>query len=302
LLAEHLGISAGEIRKSMESTGSLIGAIESLRGRERTLEPLDEQLDPPAIRITPDIDWIDPEKPYRPEIIVENLMNGHESKSSGTYHWAGLAITAFLAIALALAWRWGPLAHVFDIESLIALGSFLRRNYLAPVFVVAAYMIGGLVVFPITILIVATALLFGPLTSLFYALLGVLASASFTYFLGHQLGRKTIRRMLGERINTLSKRVAKQGILTMAIARNLPIAPFTIVNIVAGASHVQFKDYLIGTIIGMAPGTVALTMLSDRFKAVFLHPGLTNIVILFAVALIVMLGAIVVQRFIRKKT
>ena len=192
-------------------------------------------------------------------------MNGHESKSSGTYHWAGLAITAFLAITLAVAWRWGPLADAFDIKSLIELGSSLQQNYLAPVFVLMAYLIGGLVVFPVTILIATTALLFGPLTSLFYAILGVLASASFTYFLGHQIGRKTIRRMLGERVNTLSKRVAKQGILTMAIIRNLPIAPFTLVNIVAGASHVRFKDYLIGTFIGMIPGTVALTTLSDRF-------------------------------------
>ena len=44
----------------------------------------------------------------------------------------------------------------------------------------------------------------------------------------------------------------------MAVVRNLPVAPFTIVNMVAGASHIKLGDFLLGTALGMAPGIVAI--------------------------------------------
>jgi len=52
--------------------------------------------------------------------------------------------------------------------------------------------------------------------------------------------------------------MAKQGILTVAMIRNIPVAPFTIVNLIAGASHIRLKDYLIGTALGMLPGRLGV--------------------------------------------
>ncbi|MFX6226245.1 VTT domain-containing protein, partial [Acinetobacter baumannii] len=68
-----------------------------------------------------------------------------------------------------------------------------------------------------------------------------------------------LRDMLGPRINNLSRRFAQRGIAAMAVVRLLPIAPFTVVNVVAGASHLGLRDYLLGTLIGMTPG-IALTV------------------------------------------
>ena len=36
----------------------------------------------------------------------------------------------------------------------------------------------------------------------------------------------------------------------------LPIAPFSIVNVVAGASHIRWSDFLLGTVIGLLPGII----------------------------------------------
>jgi len=52
----------------------------------------------------------------------------------------------------------------------------------------------------------------------------------------------------------------------MMILRNVPIAPFTVVNLIAGAARIPFRDFLIGTLIGMAPGIAALTILGDRLR------------------------------------
>ena len=58
----------------------------------------------------------------------------------------------------------------------------------------------------------------------------------------------------------------------MVIIRNLPIAPFTLVNMVAGASHVKFMDYILGTAVGMIPGILVITGLIESFILVVTRP------------------------------
>ena len=61
-----------------------------------------------------------------------------------------------------------------------------------------------------------------------------------------------------------SRAVTSQGILSVTAVRLVPIAPFTVVNLAAGALGISFRDYLIGTILGIAPGLIAMTLLGDR--------------------------------------
>ena len=42
----------------------------------------------------------------------------------------------------------------------------------------------------------------------------------------------------------------------MTAVRLVPVAPFTIVNLLAGAGHVRFRDFMIGTAVGMTPGII----------------------------------------------
>ena len=56
---------------------------------------------------------------------------------------------------------------------------------------------GGLVAFPVLLLIAATAAAFGPVLGFLYAAAGSLASATVTYALGLALGRDTLRAVIG---------------------------------------------------------------------------------------------------------
>jgi len=77
------------------------------------------------------------------------------------------------------------------------------------------------------------------------------------------------------------------------VIRIVPVAPFTVVNLVAGASHIRFRDFLIGTVLGMIPGIGAVTIFSDQLFAVMHKPSLDTVSILAAVALAIAAGAIV---------
>ncbi|HKQ30358.1 MAG TPA: VTT domain-containing protein, partial [Burkholderiales bacterium] len=139
-----------------------------------------------------------------------------------------------------------------------------------------------------TVLIVATVMVFGPLAGLGYALSGSLLGAIVSFGVGKLIGRRGVRRIAGEHINRLSRRLGKRGMLAVFVARILPLAPFTVVNLVAGVSHIRLRDYLLGTVFGMLPGMLAITIFSDRLAATLRNPSPTSLAVLaLAVAVIV---------------
>jgi phospholipase D1/2 len=136
---------------------------------------------------------------------------------------------------------------------------------------------------PVMLLIAVSGIVFGPFLGALYAIAGSMASATVAYGIGWWLGRDVVGRMLGPRINRLSRRIAKRGILAVIVVRIVPIAPFTVVNVVAGASHIRFRDYLIGTLLGMTPGIVVTVTFVHNLAEVVRKPSAWTIGILAAV-------------------
>jgi phospholipase D1/2 len=138
---------------------------------------------------------------------------------------------------------------------------------------------------------------FGPLVGGIYALGGALLSAAVTYTVGRHIGRQTVRRLSGRQLNRITRRLAKKGVLAIAVIRLLPVAPFSVVNAVIGASHIRFKDFLIGTALGMAPGIAITVIFVDRITAAVTDPGPGTYAALAAVAAIL----VGVATYVRKR-
>ena len=186
-------------------------------------------------------------------------------------------------------------------QSLFAALTLVRDMPAAPVVVLTTFVVGGLVVLPLTLLIVVTVLVFGPVYGFLYSLIGALLSAFATYGLGHWLGRDTVRRFAGPRVNRLSQRLAQRGVLAMMVVRILPIAPFSVVNVVAGASHIRFADFALGTVLGLLPGLLAMTVFIDRIAASLKNPRPLNWVLLAVVTALIALVAWSLQRLLRRR-
>jgi uncharacterized membrane protein YdjX (TVP38/TMEM64 family) len=73
------------------------------------------------------------------------------------------------------------------------------------------------------------------------------------------------------------------------IVRILPVAPFTIVNIMAGASEVRFRDFILGTLLGMLPGLVVMTFFGDRLQSAIRDPKVESFMILVALVVVLVL-------------
>lgn len=301
LLDEHLGVAAQQVQHGRVREGSLIRAVEALRGGERTLEPLEGEVPASIDEQVPDGALIDPERPLDVENIGSHILPKEHRKLASHRLVASTAVL-FTLLALAAAWRWTPLGEWLDIEMWAEQLAHLRGSWAVPAIVLSTFVIAGLAAVPITLLIVAAGALFGPFYGFIYAMAGTELSAIVTYFIGEHLGRQTLHRWAGSRVHRVSQHLGRRGLLTVVLIRLVPVAPFTVVNLVAGASHIGFRDFAIGSLLGIMPGALALTVFSDRIVAAVQEPDLSSFAMLAIVVLLMALGAWALRGWLPRHT
>jgi phospholipase D1/2 len=299
LLAEHLDVEPKEIAAHMDGHGSLIKAIEVLRGHDRTLKPLEVVASEWMEALPTATEWVDPEEAVEPESLVAEFIPEKSRQPAKKRIW-GIAFFILALLGLAAAWRWTPLGTWLDLKNLQSWGDGIRDHPAGFVFVVGFYGIASLAVIPVTVMIIATAFIFGPLDGAIYAVSGCVFAATLTYYLGFFIGRDTVRRLAGTRVNRLSRRLGRHGLFAIMTVRLLPLAPFTIVNMVAGASHIRFRDFLLGTVLGMGPGIAAITVFTRQLEKSIYDPGAGALGILLLVVGVIIVGVVITRRWLGK--
>jgi phospholipase D1/2 len=298
LLGEHLDVTEAECQKTLERTGRLHDAIASLAREEgRTLQPFTPVITSDLDAVVPISAWLDPEQPIEPEALVREFVPEEHGRSL-TARLLLLGTLVLAIVALTVIWRFTPLAHDINLASIVHWGRRIGTLPLAPLIVLGGYVVAAILSVPITVLIAATGLAFGAWPGLGYALGGTLLAAAATYGIGVTLGRDAVRRLAGARANRLSERIGRRGIVTMMILRLLPIAPFTVVNLVAGASHISLRDYLLGTMLGMLPGTVLTVTFAHQLVATIRHPGGGAWATLVAIGAALVGASVLLQRWL----
>lgn len=298
LLCEHLGCSRDELETAIDKAeGSLLRTIEQLGSDERRLAPLDPSVPEELDRQVPESAMLDPERPVDPDTLIDQFL-GREVRRPAGGRIVGLSLLIATLVVLTLAWRWSPLGEWLTPARLEDLAGSIPGSAWAPLAVLGAYIIGGLAAVPVTLLITVTALVFGPWFGLLYSFTGAILSAATTYGIGRLLGRDILRRVAGERLNHLSRRLGERGVLTVITVRIVPVAPFVIINLVAGVTHIRFRDYLLGTAIGMAPGVAGITIFADGLVAAVRDPSATNLIVLVLIALVVVAGGLALSRWV----
>ena len=298
LLAEHLASAPEVVAAEIERHGGgVIEAIEALKRPGRTLRPINPAVPRDTELIVPASALVDPERPAQPEAFVEAFVPSDvRSAMAGRIVRFALELLALAVIASAL--RWTPLGDLPWVERLADLVRAIVASPWAPLLVSAIYVAAGMLVIPITLLVIVTCVFFGPLPGAAYALAGALANALATYGAGRVLGRQIVRRIAGVRLNYITRKLARRGMMAVAILRLLPVAPYSIVNAVAGASRLRLREFLPGTLIGILPAVAVAATFVDRLQAALSEPGPVNHAALAAdVALIVIAATFVWYRF-----
>lgn len=241
--------------------------------------------------------WVDRERPVSPDRLIAQFMPETGKRPLAQRLLAGAIVVALILLVGGL-WRWTPLSDYLNLSVLMKMGYLLKSLPYASLAVIGCYILGGLLAMPVTVLIAASGMVFGAWQGGIYALVGTMLSALVTYALGRMLGRETVRSLAGPRINALSERIAARGVLAMVVLRVLPVAPFTVVNVMAGASHIRLRDYLLGTFLGMLPGIVLTVAFANQLARMLQNPDLESVLIVTGAGLLMAGVAFAIQRVV----
>jgi phosphatidylserine/phosphatidylglycerophosphate/cardiolipin synthase-like enzyme/uncharacterized membrane protein YdjX (TVP38/TMEM64 family) len=287
LLGHHCGVAAEVVAAKLAQTGSLIEAALALSSGGHALVPVEFDAETPG-DVTPLESFADPERPIELPAFVQGFV-GKRPPARRLGRFVKPLALAFFVVGLLLAWQFSPLSTWLDTGVIRSVLDEIADMPSAPFIVIALFIAGGVMVFPVLLLIAATAATFGPWLGFAYAGAGALASALVTYGLGVLLGRQAIDGVLGPRLNRIRRSIARRGVLAVAAVRMVPVAPFTLVNLVAGAIRIPLADYVLGTILGMAPGLILMSALGHQIFTMITEPTLGNMLLLL-VALLVWIG------------
>jgi uncharacterized membrane protein YdjX (TVP38/TMEM64 family) len=302
LLGEHLGVSAEAFSRELQARGSLIQAVESLRSSgRRSLSPVEPASPEWLERAIPAEPPFDPPAPLQAVELFERLVPEEIRGGAGRPMLKGALILVALLL-LAAAWQWTPLVSWIDPRLVASWADPIRGTWLEPLVAISSFVTAGLLLFPLTLLVVETAAVFGPAAGFFYSLVSALVCALLGFSIGRHVRRRTVRKLAGTRVNRISRALARGGVFGVMAIRLLPIAPFTVVNLVAGASHLRFGEFSVGSALGLLPGLLALTVLGDRLQAALSTGDPGSIMLLVATALAILAAALALSRWLARRT
>lgn len=214
-----------------------------------------------------------------------------------------LQLAPLLLLVLAGLALWGatPLGTltVYDVQA--ELESW-RERPMAFLLVLGAYLAGALMLAPLNLLQAPVVIAFGPWLGPLYALVGALLSASLSYAVGRLLGRRPLAKLGGEDVQRAASQLSGSGVLAVFVARHVPLAPYPIINLVAGALEVRFSAYFFGTLLGLLPGIVALAIVGQGLWEM-LEEGVSARAMTLAVSLaaIALGSAYVLARWLKRR-
>jgi phospholipase D1/2 len=164
-------------------------------------------------------------------------------------------VVAVLAL-LAIGWAAGLHSYVTPegIRGLVE-----RAGWLGPVVFVALFAAAELVQVPGALLVLAAAALWPPALAIATSYAGALVAATLLFWLSRTIFAGAVRERLPAWVAQYETWLETHGLLSViALRLVLFLAPW--VHWLLGASRVTFRDFALGSAIGLLPGIVLVTL------------------------------------------
>ena len=126
---------------------------------------------------------------------------------------------------------------------------------------VAGYAVLCLLPAPKALLTALGGVLFGLWLGALLSWIAALTGAAAAFGLGRVLGRDAVDRLTRGRLERADQLLAHHGFGAVLAARLTPVLPFTVINYAAGLTGVQWRHYVLGSALGMVPGSLAYAAL-----------------------------------------
>jgi uncharacterized membrane protein YdjX (TVP38/TMEM64 family) len=152
--------------------------------------------------------------------------------------------------------------------------------------------------FPRPLITLFAVVAFGTKLGVIYAVSGIMIAAEMTYFAGMLFDRGTVRRVAGAKLNRVTEILRRRGLLAVTALRLVPLAPFAVEGLVAGAIRIKLWHFTLGTALGIIPGTLATILLGDQIETALRDPGQINYWPVAGAGLLLVAAAFAVRKWL----
>lgn len=163
-------------------------------------------------------------------------------------------------------------------------------------FVVSAF-IGA----PQFILIAACVVAFGPSLGFFYSWAATVVSAAVTYWMGRGPTARLLDRVGGRTLDRLKRFVGRNAFYASFMIRNVPSAPFIVVNMAFGATRANFWLFLAGCALGVLPKTALVSFFGGAVVSAVSGDGVWTSLILAGVAVVWLALMLGVREWVKRR-
>ncbi|HEY4486000.1 MAG TPA: TVP38/TMEM64 family protein [Nitrospiria bacterium] len=160
---------------------------------------------------------------------------------------------------------------------------------MAPLLYLLIYSIAPVFFVPGWIITVGGGLAFGAVWGTVLTVIGATIGATLAFFTARFLGRDFVDRVLKGKfkaLDAMDTQAAENGFQVIFFLRLIPLVPFNVLDYVAGVSKIGVRDYILGTFLGIIPGTFAYVYLGSTLTNIYSWKFALGVVFLIVLALV----------------
>ncbi|MBI2944891.1 MAG: TVP38/TMEM64 family protein [Candidatus Wallbacteria bacterium] len=127
------------------------------------------------------------------------------------------------------------------------------------------YVAATITMLPGSVLTLGAGFAYGPIGGSLLVSPASVLGATAAFLLGRSIARPWVESRLRRqpRFEAIDRAVERDGFRVVLLLRLSPVIPFNLLNYALGLTRVGFRDYVLGSFLGMLPGTVMYVYLGS---------------------------------------
>ena len=166
---------------------------------------------------------------------------------------------------------------------------------MAVVIVILVFCVSSLCGAPQFVLIAACVVAFGPVWGFTYSWIATIVSAAMNFYIGRFAGAGMLQKIGGNHLARFEHYIGKNTFSASFIIRNIPSAPFIVVNMAFGAARAPFLTFIAGCALGILPKTALVALFGTSYSTL-MKGGSWKMAVGMAAVALVWLGLMLLAR------
>ena len=227
-------------------------------------------------------------------------MNSSQSQSWIRSHANKIAALLFWAAVLISYQVYAQKSGLTALQVMQQFLGLLSSKPWGPIIYILLYSIRPLLLFPSTIMTLAGGFIFGPFLGVLYTVIASNISATIAFYVGRYFGQGLIKEgSTSNLIQRYAERLRQNSFTTVMVMRFI-FLPYDLVNYFAGFLRIRWVPFIMATILGSIPGTIAFILAGASFER--FEGGVPRLnPVTLAASIFIFVASLILSRFIKKR-